>query len=56
MPFVGLTSIAQSDRLILGAADAQQLAEVLDFVEAGPLPEDVVKAIDDSWQKAKIVN
>ncbi|THX95967.1 hypothetical protein D6D02_05923 [Aureobasidium pullulans] len=44
------------DRLILGAADAQQLAEVLDFVEAGPLPEDVVKAIDDSWQKAKIVN
>ncbi|KAI5207178.1 hypothetical protein E4T42_07920 [Aureobasidium subglaciale] len=44
------------DRLILGAADAQQLSEVLDFVEAGPLPEDVVKAVDNSWQEAKIVN
>ncbi|KAL9083508.1 MAG: hypothetical protein Q9165_008489 [Trypethelium subeluteriae] len=43
------------DALVFGASTPEQLEEVLSDVSKGPLPEEVVKAIDSSWSKARLV-
>ena len=41
------------DGLILGVSSLAQLEQNLDAMEAGPLPESVVKALDEAWRVAK---
>jgi len=41
------------DGIILGVSSLQQLEGNLKDVEKGPLPEDVVKALDEAWLIAK---
>ncbi|KAF8860935.1 Aldo/keto reductase [Acephala macrosclerotiorum] len=38
------------DAIIIGASSAAQLEENLINLEKGPLPDDVVKALDDGWE------
>jgi aflatoxin B1 aldehyde reductase len=38
------------DAVIIGASSAKQLESNLGDLEKGPLPEDVVKALDDGWE------
>lgn len=39
--------------IIIGVSSHQQLEGNLKELEKGPLPEDVVKAIDEAWKVAK---
>lgn len=41
------------DGIILGVSSLEQLEQNLDALEAGPLPEELVKALDDAWKAAK---
>ena len=41
------------DGIIVGARTLEQLQETLKGLEAGPLPKDVVKKIDEVWEKIK---
>jgi aflatoxin B1 aldehyde reductase len=41
------------DAIIIGASSATQLEENLVNLEKGPLPEEVVKAFDDGWERVK---
>ena len=41
------------DGIILGVSNETQLKQNLADVEKGPLPDDVVKALDDAWQVSK---
>jgi aflatoxin B1 aldehyde reductase len=41
------------DAIIIGASSAAQLEENLANFEKGPLPEEVVKAFDEGWEKVK---
>jgi aflatoxin B1 aldehyde reductase len=41
------------DAVIVGASSAKHLEQNLVDCEKGPLPEDVVKALDEGWQKVK---
>ncbi|KAJ6263979.1 Aflatoxin B1 aldehyde reductase member [Drechslerella dactyloides] len=41
------------DAIIVGASSAKQLEENLTNLEKGPLPDDVVAAFDEGWQKVK---
>ncbi len=43
-----------NDGIIIGASSKQQLEENLDNLEKGPLPEEVVKALDDAWAITKV--
>jgi aflatoxin B1 aldehyde reductase len=45
----------QGDAIIIGASSAKQLEENMVNFEKGPLPEDVVKALDDGWAKVNAV-
>nr|GAT51213.1 predicted protein [Mycena chlorophos] len=57
MPEVGMRWIAHhsqlkrqfGDAVLIGASSIKQLNENLDDLEKGPLPEDVVKALDEAW-------
>jgi 1-deoxyxylulose-5-phosphate synthase len=42
-----------ADCIILGASTIQQLQQNLDAFERGPLPEDVVKAVDQVWHNLR---
>ena len=42
-----------NDGLIVGISSVQQLENNLDNIEKGPLPEEVVKALDEAWQVSK---
>jgi len=42
------------DALVFGVSTAEQLEEVLADVTKGPLPDEVIKAIDSSWSRAKL--
>ena len=42
-----------ADCIILGASTIQQLQQNLDVFERGPLPEDVVKAVDQVWHNLR---
>jgi aflatoxin B1 aldehyde reductase len=41
------------DAVIIGASSANQLEDNLQNLEKGPLPEDVLKALDDGWARVK---
>ena len=41
------------DVIIIGASSAAQLEENLVNLEKGPLPEDVVAALDEGWQTVR---
>ena len=41
------------DGIIIGASSAKQLDDNLVNFEKGPLPDDVVKALDEAWLKVK---
>jgi aflatoxin B1 aldehyde reductase len=41
------------DAIIIGASNASQLAENLVNVEKGPLPDDVVKSLDEGWDTVR---
>lgn len=42
-----------NDGVIIGVSSLEQLKQNLDFLEKGPLPEEVVKALDEAWLVAK---
>lgn len=44
---------AFGDAIIIGASSAAQLEENLVNLEKGPLPEDVVKALDEGWETVR---
>lgn len=43
------------DSIIVGASSAKHLEENLVDLEKVPLPDDVVKALDEAWLRAKPV-
>ncbi|EGX95603.1 Aldo/keto reductase [Cordyceps militaris CM01] len=49
----GLRMVGGNDGVILGVSSVEQLESNLDSIEKGPLPEDVVKALDRAWEAAK---
>lgn len=42
-----------NDGVLIGISSVPQLEDNLDHLEKGPLPEDVVQALDQAWQVAK---
>lgn len=42
-----------NEGIIIGVSSAQQLQENLDNLEKGPLPEDLVQALEEAWQVSK---
>lgn len=42
------------DGVILGVSSYDQLVQNLDAMEQGPLPDDLVKALDEAWKVAKV--
>lgn len=42
-----------NDGIIIGVSSQTQLEQNLEIVEKGPLPEDVVKALDEAWLVCK---
>jgi len=49
----GVLSKEHGDAIIIGASSAEQLEKNLVDFEKGPLPEDVLKALDEGWAKVK---
>lgn len=49
----GVDGSGGNDGIIIGASSIAQLTENLDVLEKGPLPEDVVAALDKAWMVAK---
>ena len=43
-----------NDGIIIGVSSAQQLEENLTNLEKGPLPDEVIKALDEAWLIAKV--
>ncbi|KAK7733009.1 hypothetical protein SLS53_008338 [Cytospora paraplurivora] len=43
-----------NDGVIIGVSSADQLGNNLDALEKGPLPEDVVKSLDEAWRISKV--
>ncbi len=43
-----------NDGVIIGASSKQQLEENLTNLEKGPLPDEVVKALDEAWAITKV--
>ncbi|KAG5999603.1 hypothetical protein E4U54_001759 [Claviceps lovelessii] len=41
------------DGILIGVSSVEQLKENLDHLEKGPLPEEVVRALDEAWQISK---
>ncbi|KAF2106602.1 NADP-dependent oxidoreductase domain-containing protein [Lophiotrema nucula] len=48
-----MMSKEKGDKIIIGASSAKQLEENLVDLEKGPLPEDVVEAMDAGWLRVK---
>ncbi|KAH7916003.1 Aldo/keto reductase [Hygrophoropsis aurantiaca] len=47
-------SAEAGDAVIIGASSTQHIAQNLTELEKGPLPEDVVAALDDAWLSVKV--
>ncbi|KAF3765239.1 aflatoxin B1 aldehyde reductase-like protein [Cryphonectria parasitica EP155] len=43
-----------NDGIIIGVSSREQLGNNLDNIEKGPLPDDVIKSLDEAWQISKI--
>ena len=50
MKFNSGLSAENGDALIIGARTLEQLDETAKAFEAGPLPDDLVKRIEDLWE------
>jgi aflatoxin B1 aldehyde reductase len=48
-----ITGSDQSDGILIGVSNFDQLKVNLEYLEKGPLPEEVVKALDEAWAVAK---
>ena len=46
-------SAKDGDAMIIGASSLRHLEENLEICKAGPLPDEVVKVIEEVWQSAK---
>lgn len=44
---------AVSDGVVIGASSKEQLEESLDALEQGPLPEEVLRRLDEAWKMVK---
>jgi aflatoxin B1 aldehyde reductase len=42
-----------NDGIVIGISGVDQLESNLDYLEKGPLPDDVVQAVDEAWMVAK---
>lgn len=42
-----------NDGILIGVSSVEQLEDNLNNLEKGPLPDEVVKALDDAWQISK---
>lgn len=49
------SALQPGDAVVLGAASPQQMEDNIVQCEGGPLPDEVVKLLEDTWQKAKAV-
>ncbi|KAJ6789064.1 hypothetical protein PWT90_00366 [Aphanocladium album] len=49
----GLNIIGGNDGIIIGVSSVEQLENNLDNIEKGPLPAEVVKALDEAWEASK---
>ncbi|KAK0755072.1 NADP-dependent oxidoreductase domain-containing protein [Schizothecium vesticola] len=49
----GLRVKGGNDGVIIGVSSVEQLEQNLDHLEKGPLPEEVVRALDEAWLIAK---
>ena len=49
----GLKVTDGNDGIIIGVSSVEQLKENLDHLEKGPLPDGLVKALDQAWHVAK---
>ncbi|RYP79003.1 hypothetical protein DL769_003076 [Monosporascus sp. CRB-8-3] len=45
----------KADKIIIGASNVKQLEQNLKALETGPLPEEVVQALDTAWLRVKAV-
>lgn len=43
------------DKVIIGASSVEQLAQNLDAFEKGPLPKEILEAVDAAWEHMKPV-
>ncbi|CAG8516583.1 8581_t:CDS:10 [Ambispora leptoticha] len=43
----------RGDAIIIGASSVKHARENLEFLEKGPLPDDIVQAFDETWHKVK---
>jgi len=48
-----LLSREKGDAVIIGASSTSQLDSNLTNLEKGPLPEEIVEALDEGWKKVK---
>lgn len=48
-----LLSREKGDAVIIGASSASQLEDNLANLEKGPLPDDVLAALDEGWKMVK---
>jgi aflatoxin B1 aldehyde reductase len=46
-----ILSASYGDSVIIGASSADQLTSNIDYIEAGPLPEDVATALDGLYKE-----
>ncbi|OZJ05504.1 hypothetical protein BZG36_01913 [Bifiguratus adelaidae] len=46
---------AKGDAVIIGASSIDHMTQNLKALQSGPLPEDIVTALDEAWMKAKPV-
>jgi len=51
----GLLSPEHGDAVIIGASSSAQLDENLKNLEKGPLPQDILDALDEGWLKVKAI-
>lgn len=49
----GLRVTNGNDGIIIGISSLEQLGNNLDNLEKGPLPEDLLKSVDEAWHVAK---
>lgn len=42
-----------NDAILIGASSTKHIEQNMVDLEKGPLPEDVIKALDQAWEKVK---
>lgn len=49
------SALQPGDAVILGAASPQQMEDNIVQCEGGPLPDEILKLLEEAWKKAKPV-